>query len=251
MKNSASFESSLSRFGIGLFETIKVINGKPIFIDEHMDRIYDSIRELDINFKISKDSLKEEIFKYIENEDYKALRITVFDEGYNLSLRNINYTCEDYINGYKINISPIRRGNSFIYKHKTTNYAENIYSKKYAADNGYDEAIFINTENKILEGSMTNIFFIKDKKVYTPKEDMYILPGIIRNEIIKIIRDLNIQILECEIDFKEIHEFDFCFITNSLVDIIKVNNIEDIQYKKENDLFNQIVSKLKEKIYGC
>lgn len=251
MKNNASFESSLFKFGIGLFETIKIINGYPIFIDEHMDRMYNSIRELDINFKISKDTIKDEIFKYIKNEEYKALRITIFDEGYNLSFRDIHYKPEDYINGYKMNIAPIKRGNSFIYKHKTTNYIENIYSKKYAKDNGYDEALFINMENKILEGSMTNIFFIKNKKIYTPKEDMYILPGIIRNEIIKITRDLNMEMLECEIDLKEIHEFDFCFITNSLMDIIKVNNIQGIQYEKENNVFNQIVSKLKEKIYGC
>ncbi|SHK07314.1 aminotransferase class IV [Tepidibacter formicigenes] len=247
MKDKASFKSYLTKFGIGVFETIKVHNGNAIFLDKHLDRMYNSIKELNISFRISKNVLKKEIINYIKDIKYKALRVTIFDEGYNFSLRDISYKVEDYKKGYNLKISPIKRGKSLIHKYKTTNYFENIYSKRYALNEGYDEALFINMKNKILEGAMTNIFFIKEKKVYTPKEDLYILPGIIRSEVINILNSLSVDVLEEEIDLKEISKFEFCFITNSLMDLMRVNCIENINYNKENDLFNIINLKLKEK----
>ncbi|SHG96658.1 aminotransferase class IV [Tepidibacter thalassicus] len=250
MKNSASFKSDLTKFGIGVFETIKICRGNAIFLDKHLDRMYNSIKELNISFAVSKDILKKEIINYINDIEYKALRVTAFDEGYNFSLRDIPYIDEDYERGYNLKISPIRRGKSLIYKHKTSNYFENIYSKKYALNKGYDEALFVNLDNKVLEGSMTNIFFIKGEKVYTPRCDLYILSGIMRNEVICILNKLGITVLEKEIDLGEIDKFEFCFITNSLIDLMKVNSIEYINYKKENELFNLIDLQLKEMYNG-
>ena len=160
MKNSASFNSDLSKFGIGLFETIKV-EKDPIDLDLHINRMFNSIKELNINIQYSKEFLKNEILKYIDINgiENKALRLTVFDEGYNISTRDIPYNNEAYEKGFKLIISPIKRGNSIIYKHKTTNYYESIYSKRYANERGFDDGLFVDTDGKILECSMSNIFF--------------------------------------------------------------------------------------------
>ena len=64
MKNNVSFESDLSKFGIGLFETIK-INNDPEYLDLHMDRMFNSIEELGIDINYPKEFLKKEIFDYI------------------------------------------------------------------------------------------------------------------------------------------------------------------------------------------
>ncbi len=246
MKNSISFQSNLTKFGIGVFETIKVNKGKAIFLDEHLKRMYNSIKELDIPFQITRMKLKEEIINYIKNEEHKALRITICDEGYHFALRDIHYKKQDYEKGYKIKIAPIKRGTSFIYKHKTTNYLENMYSKKYALDHGCEESLFLNMKNKILEGSMTNIFFMREEKIYTPKEDLCILPGIVRNEVIKVARNLGVEVIEDEIDINELNKFNFSFITNSLMNMMKISAIEDVVYNEENDIFNHINLKLEE-----
>lgn len=245
MKNNISFNSELCKFGIGLFETIKVTN-RPIDFDIHMDRIFNSIKELNLNIKLERKFIENEILNYIENNNIinKALRLTVFDEGYNISTRDILYTQDIYIKGFKLNISPIKRGNSILYKHKTTNYFENIYTKNYANENGFDDGIFLNSEGTILECSMSNIFFIKDDIVLTPSSNLPILNGTKKKRIIETCQELNIKVEETEINVNEIHKFDFIFISNSLMGAMKVAQIEDILYDDKNIIFDRIVQAL-------
>ncbi|UPA29211.1 aminotransferase class IV [Terrisporobacter glycolicus] len=110
MKNSVSFNSELSKFGIGLFETIKIEDG-PIDLDLHMNRMFKSIESLNMNIKYHKEFLTQSILNYIDENKIKnkALRITVFDEGYNISTRPITYNEEIYKKGFKLTISPIKR----------------------------------------------------------------------------------------------------------------------------------------------
>ncbi|MDX5700925.1 aminotransferase class IV, partial [Clostridioides difficile] len=91
MKNNVGFDSSLSKFGIGLFETIRVKNGIAIDLNIHIERMISSINCLDLDINYKKDFLINEIVTYIKKENVinKALRITVFDEGYNISIRDI------------------------------------------------------------------------------------------------------------------------------------------------------------------
>lgn len=245
MKNSISFDSSLTKFGIGLFETIK-IEDHPVDFNLHMNRLYHSVEELNINVNIEKNILEDEILNYIKNNNIKnkALRVTLFDEGYNISIRDIIYNDKIYNKGFKLTISPIKRGNSILYKHKTTNYFENIYTKEYANKNGFNDAIFLNTDNKILECSMCNIFFIKGNKIYTPSDKLPILNGIMKKRIEDICVELNIEVIKKEICLDEINKFEFSFVTNSLMGAMKVISIEDIQYDNENMLFSKIISRL-------
>ena len=245
MKNNISFNSDLCKFGIGLFETIKITN-RPIDFDIHMDRIFNSIKELNLNIKLERKFIENEILNYIENNNIinKALRLTVFDEGYNISTRDILYTQDMYKKGFKLNISPIKRGNSILYKHKTTNYFENIYTKNYANENGFDDGIFLNSEGTILECSMSNIFFIKDDIVLTPSSNLPILNGTKKKRIIEACQELNIKVEETEINVNEIHKFDFIFISNSLMGAMKVAQIEDILYDDKNIIFDRIVQAL-------
>ena len=245
MKNNISFNSELCKFGIGLFETIKVTN-RPIDFDIHMDRIFNSIKELNLNIKLERKFIENEILNYIQNNNIinKALRLTVFDEGYNISTRDILYTQDMYKKGFKLNISPIKRGNSILYKHKTTNYFENIYTKNYANEKDFDDGIFLNSEGIILECSMSNIFFIKDDIVLTPSSNLPILNGTKKKRIIEACQELNINVEESEINVNEIHKFDFIFISNSLMGAMKVAQIEDILYDDKNIIFDKIVQAL-------
>ena len=245
MKNNISFNSSLSKFGIGLFETIKIEN-EPIDFELHINRLYSSVKDLNIKTIVDKNTLTEEVLIYIKENNIKnkALRITLFDEGYNISTRDIIYNDKMYNEGFKLTISPIKRGDSIIYRHKTTNYFENIYTKDYAVKHGFDDAIFLNTEGKILECSMCNIFFIKDNKIYTPKDELPILNGIMKKRIEDICVELNIELIKSEIYIDEIKDFEISFVTNSLMKAMKVQSIENIKYNNDNILFKKILSKL-------
>ncbi len=246
MKNSVSFKSELSKFGIGLFETIKIENSIPIELDLHLDRMYNSIEELNLNISEDKYDLKSKILSYIDENNivYKALRVTVFDEGYNISTRDIVYNKEMYNKGLKLMLSTNKRGDSILYKHKTTNYFENIYIKRYALENGFDDAIFLDYENRILECSISNIFFIKNNQIYTPNKDLSILNGIMKKRIIRLCGELKINIVETDIKITDLKKFEFCFVSNSLMGIMKVEKINDIKFKQNNDIFNELWSRI-------
>ena len=209
MKNNISFNSKLSKFGIGLFETIKIEN-EPIDFDLHMNRLYNSVRDLNIKIDIDKSTLKDKVLMYIKHNNIKnkALRVTLFDEGYNISTRDIIYNDKMYNEGFKLTISPIKRGDSIIYRHKTTNY------------------------------------FIKDNKIYTPKDELPILNGIMKKRIEDICIELNIEVVKKEIYIDEINDFEFSFVTNSLMGAMKVKLIENTKYNNDNILFKKILSKL-------
>lgn len=247
MKNKVSFDSELSKFGMGLFETIKIEQGIPKYLDMHLDRIFKSVKDLNINIKEKKDNIKIILLEYIkENKiDNKALRLTLFDEGYNISTRDIIYDENMYKKGFKLSVSPIKRGDSILYKHKTTNYFENIYTKKYAVRNGFDDAIFLDTENKILECSMSNIFFIKNRQIYTPDKELPILNGIMKRRIKNLCKELQINMVESDIKINNISDFDFCFVSNSLMGAMKVTHINDIKFDDYNDTFNILWRNLK------
>lgn len=245
MKNNISFSSELTKFGIGLFETIKV-EEKPKNLELHMERMFNSIKELKLNINYSKEFLEIKILEYIQNNKIKnkALRITVFDEGYNISTRDILYNNKSYEDGFKLNISPIKRGDSIIYRHKTTNYFENIYTKKFANENGFDDGLFTDINGVVLECSMSNIFFIKDKTIFTPDKELPILNGTMKKRIMDICVELDIEIIEKKITISEISNFNFTFITNSLMEIMKVTQIENRIYNKENETFSKILAYL-------
>ena len=237
MKNNVSFNSTLTKFGMGLFETIKVTD-YPLDLDLHMNRLFKSIKELNLSIENDKEFYKETILKYIKenNVKNKALRLTVFDEGYNISLRDITYNEDTYKKGFSLCISPIKRGDSIIYRHKTTNYFESMYSKHYATDRNFDDAIFLDSLSNILECSMSNIFFIKQNTLYTPKKTSPLLNGIMKLNIETICKKLNINLVECDINISSIDEFESVFVTNSLMGIMPVTNIEKNNYNKENKL---------------
>ncbi|MPM98631.1 hypothetical protein SDC9_145819 [bioreactor metagenome] len=209
-----------------------------------MNRMFKSIESLNLNIKYHKEFLTQAILNYIDDNKIKnkALRITVFDEGYNISTRPITYSEEIYNKGFKLTISPIKRGDSIIYKHKTTNYYENIYTKKYATENNFDDGLFVNYENIILECSMSNIFFIKEDKIYTPHDELPILNGIMKRKILDICKKLNIEVIEGEIKLEDINNFDFAFISNSLMKAMKISQIDKIAYPSNNEVFEKIIS---------
>ncbi|PRX28897.1 4-amino-4-deoxychorismate lyase [Orenia metallireducens] len=250
MKNNVAFDSELAKFGIGLFETIKIWNSHPIFLKEHLERLYSSIEELKVPFEMSKEELIYEILDYSGGVKYQALRVTICAAGYNFSLRDINYSAADYEEGYRVKVASFKRGSSPLHRHKTANYWENIYARREALGSGYNEALLLNTDDKILEGSISNTFFIKDEVLYTPSKELELLPGIIRAKVIETAKKLDIEVKQEKININEIVDFDFAFLTNSLMDLMKVRNIEEIEYDKQNSLFDSLVSEFNHQAYG-
>lgn len=216
-------------FGLGLFETILLYKGKPVFLDGHLARINKSIVDLGLNIdKLERD----EVFQYLNNKnilEYEVLKIVLSEKNRLFLKREYIYTEKDYQKGFSLNISKVRRNESSIFTfHKTLNYGDNILEKRKSKKLGYDEPIFLNSKNQITEGATSNIFVVVEDKIYTPKLSCGLLNGIVRQYIIS-----NYDVIEKEIDIEFLNNADEIFLTNSLFGIMPVNNLEKKVFKSQ------------------
>ena len=204
----------------GVFETI-LVKTMPIFLEEHIQRLNKSIIELELGELI----YKEEVIKFINQHNIKnkALKITVTEKNLIYSIREIKYKDNDYQKGFKVGISKVlRNSTSRIVGFKTLNYLENIIEYEICQRNGLNEAIFFNEQGYLCEGCTTNIFIVKNGKIYTPKIECGLLPGVVRKWVID-----NFDVIETKITKDELLNSDEVFLTNSLVGVIKVSEIEN------------------------
>ena len=106
-------------FGLGLFETILLYKGKPVFLDEHLARINKSIVDLGLNIdKLERD----EVFQYLNNKnilEYEVLKIVLSEKNRLFLKREYTYTEKDYQKGFSLNISKVRRNESSIFNSKS------------------------------------------------------------------------------------------------------------------------------------
>ncbi len=149
----------------------------------------------------------------------------------------MTYQKEDYDEGMKLILSSVKRNaHSHMTYLKSLNYADNLLEKQKAIQAGYHEALFLNTEGFVAEGSMTNLFFIKNGQIFTPDCHCGLLQGVIRKWVMT-----HYSVTEGYYTLEEVINSDGVFITNSILGIMKVMSIGDVPIR-ENDLIKNIHS---------
>lgn len=205
-------------FGLGAFETVAVYH-HPVFLREHLERLNRAMTFLGLSGQVT----EEEVYAYLEEHPVEcgALKIVVSEKNRLFLTRKNPYTQEIYEKGFLADFAKVRRNETspFTY-HKTLNYGDSILEKRRAAGEGLDEVIFRNGRGEICEGAVTNIFFAKKGKVFTPEISCGLLPGILRNYLMK-----SLEVTERKIMPEELAEFDECFVTNSLMGIMSVRKL--------------------------
>ena len=243
------------QFGLGAFETIAVEAGKPIFLDKHLKRLERAAEFLHLGTLSDRGITEKQILRYLEEQEqlpesrenfanmtqlpesrenfsditHCALKIMLSKENVVFSMRANPYTPERYEKGFVLDISLVKRNetSSLVY-HKTMNYGDCILEKRNAAAAGVDERLFLNTKDQICEGTVSNIFFVKQGKLYTPDTRCGLLPGILREYICE-----TQHVEEAIIYPKDLKEYEECFVTNSLMGIMPVRQIEETLFTEE------------------
>ena len=158
-----------------------------------------------------------------------ALKIMLSKENVVFSMRANPYTPERYEKGFVLDISSVKRNEtSPLVYHKTMNYGDCILEKRNALAAGVDERLFLNTKDQICEGTVSNIFFVKQGKLYTPEVRCGLLPGILREYICE-----TQHVEETTIYSKDLKAYEECFVTNSLMGIIPVRQVGAISFTEE------------------
>jgi len=216
-------------FGRSVFETI-LIKDKPIFLKEHINRINSGAKALKIKNEIS----EEYVLKLLNEHDIRncALKIILSPENTILTTRPITYKKHHYEQGFFLNVSSVIKNETSLLPYlKWTGYIENLLIKEKANEDGFDDAIMLNSKGYITETTIANIFFFKENTIHTPAIDCGLLDGIVRNWIIE-----NYSVIEGHYTLDDLINSQGVFLTNSLMGIIKVSRITGLPIKESGVL---------------
>jgi len=237
-------------YGDAVFETIKAVNGQLFFWEDHYFRLMASMRilRMAIPMHFSMEFLEDEIKKTIRAAafDKQAVRIKLYvnrKEGgkYNPTNHDVDYFIELEATGnpfYTFNEDPYRVElfkDHYIYANllstlKSNAKTVNVLGSIYATENGYQNCLLLNEKKMVVEALQGNLFLVKGTTIITPPTSDGCLRGIIRKQLIEIVKTLE----EYTIEEKSISSFDLqkadeLFITNVMIGIQPISN-----YRKKN-----------------
>ena len=252
-------------YGTGVFEGVRAYEteqGPAIFrLQDHTSRLFKSAELIGMNIPYSQTELMEAQCESVKINKLKNAYIRPLcfygNEGMGLRADNLKvhasvsswdwgaYLGEDKIkNGIKVKVSPFpkRAADSMLYKANATgNYLNSMLALQDALSSGYDEALILDTENTVNEGSGENFFIVKNETLITPGLST-VLDGITRKTIIQLAADLEISTEEKKIELDEVYNCDEAFFTGTAAEvtpIIQINN-ESIGNRKPGKITSML-----------
>jgi branched-chain amino acid aminotransferase len=227
-----------------IYEVIRIINGKCLFLEDHLNRLYDSINETNLQLNLNQNEVIKNIFKLVSSNSLinGNIRIDVCVEEKEIYLLSQiiphNYpSSDDYLKGV---IAITYKGERDNPNAKILNSDFRARVNKIIVESNAWEALLINHQNNITEGSKSNIFAIKGKIVFTPPTQK-VLPGITRKHVIDICKKLDIKLIEHDISYAEISRYDSFFITGTSPKILPLKMIDDIYFKISSNILKNIM----------
>ena len=251
-------------YGDAVFETVKIIDAKILFLEDHYFRLMSSMRvvRMEIPMNFTMEYFEKQIIdlakaKNLENS--ARARITVFrnEGGYYLpvnntvsflinaeSLENKLYSIDQ--KEYQVDLYT----DFYVTKHilssiKTTNKILNVTASIYANENDLDNCLLLNDSKNVVEALQGNVFMLKGNKLITPPISEGCLNGVMRKQILALAKKIeNLEVVEEIISPFDLQKADELFITNVIKGIQPISKYRKKEYA--TDLANILVQKLNE-----
>ncbi|MDX8361904.1 D-amino-acid transaminase [Cytobacillus sp. IB215316] len=243
------------QFGDGIYEVIRVYDGKPFLLKAHLNRLEMSAKEILIDLPFSLEKVNELILEGITRSELKdaqvyiqvtrgiAPRDHIFPKvpaQFSMTVRPSRHV--DRVkrqNGVALqSFEDTRWANCFI---KSLNLLPNVITKQKASEAGYDEAVFIRN-GIVTECSSCNLFAVRDGVAYTHPATNHILHGITREAVINIASQNDLSVKEHPFDIDFLYNADEVFITSTSIEILPVNKIDNMNISMNNPITKQLIS---------
>lgn len=256
-------------FADGLFEVIRIVEGIPLFLEDHHKRMKESADFFKIPFPYTADDCYQQSVDLIEknqlydgelyweltrgDDEYREHRFRKEHKGtfaiLTIPLRHINP--ENWKKGVSLTVYPDLRHQ--LCEHKTINLLANCLAKNFAYDQkGYDSMMFRVDEKKrkyITEGGSSTYFLVKDGIIATPEIDN-ILPGITRKKVLALCKEAQIPVVQRRVFLDEIQHAEEIFLASTVSKVMPVNKIGEKSFPVDGQitrrlmgLFAQLVEK--------
>ncbi|RKQ88558.1 branched-chain-amino-acid transaminase [Brockia lithotrophica] len=232
-------------YGDGVFEGIRAYEGKVFRLREHMERLYASAHAILLEVPYSLEDFEEIVLETLRRNELATgyIRIVVTRGRGDLGLDPRScprasvvviaeplalFPKELYEKGIRLFTVAVRRPRQDILppQVKSLNYLNNVYAKVQARRAGYDEALLLNTEGYVTEGSGENIFVVKDGALLTPPPWVGILKGITRAAVLELAKERGIPAREEVLTLTDVYTADEVFLTGTAAEIVPVVEVD-------------------------
>jgi branched-chain amino acid aminotransferase len=247
IKNCNQFNEDLFKDGTSIYEVIRIEKGIPLFLENHLNRLFHSadISGLNINESYCDfETLTEELIK--RNQIFEGkIKIVIHYQANNRNEKNLllyftpHYfpTLTETREGVILGLCKAVRTNP---NAKILNTIARQKANHYIVENKLFEVLLHDSDNRITEGSRSNIFFIKDQMILTPPGNE-VLKGITRSNVFKLCKLNNISIIEKHIHLSDLPQMDAAFLSGTSIKVLPVKSIESIHYHVNNELLQNIM----------
>lgn len=232
-------------YGDGVFEGIRIYNGKVFRLKEHLERLYQSAKTILLEIPLKKEEMENAVLKTVEINSKKQgyIRIIVTRGEGSLGIDPVScvkptviiivadiqlYPAEYYKKGIEIITSSSRRipSDCLDPRIKSLNYLNNIMAKLEARLAGCLEAVMLNREGFVAECTGDNIFIVKNGELLTPAPYHGALDGITMQTVMEIAESLGTKIHRATLTRYDLYNADECFMTGTGAEIIPVIKID-------------------------
>jgi len=237
---SFPYEERAVQFGDGVYEVIRVYEGRPYLMKEHIDRLYRSLDAVRIHLSIDKDALTQLLSRLLEKNNMiedgqiylqvsrgSAKRSHVFPETTEPNIfayveKNPRHLDKLENGVHTITLPDERWNNCHI---KSLNLLPNVIAKQTALENNCYEAI-LHRDNIVTECGSSNIYLVKNGNIYTHPTTNHILKGCVRMAVERFTKDLDIPFIEEAFTLNDIQDADEMFLTSSTSEVLPVVQVD-------------------------
>jgi branched-subunit amino acid aminotransferase/4-amino-4-deoxychorismate lyase len=208
--------------GDGLFETLKTVDGKPILLDRHLDRLFTSADEL-LFVGADKNAISEKMREIAASDmaPIGRMRLTYFSNGE--FLISHEELLIDPAKIFSLGISPHRRySRDRIALHKTLSYTSAAHGLRMAASSGLDDLLYLNEHDEVIETGLANILVEKDGVLVTPRSESGLLPGIVRGVLLEWFP----EILEAALTLDDLKAANGLYLLSSIRELAPISHLE-------------------------
>jgi branched-chain amino acid aminotransferase len=230
-------------YGDSVYEATRTFNRKPFRIDQHLERLFNSAEKIELAPTLTREEILNAITKTIAASPHDNLSLRIIltrgtnrDIGLDPELSGPNNLI---IMTKSIPPNPdwwYTTGVSMIFHHKKStqkgslpksgNYQENMLAHKAAIEKGANDAIMVNSEGHVTEGSTSNVWLVNKGIIYTPSLGDGVLEGLTRKTLFEMARLQNIPMKEASLTQQDFLSADECFVTSTTRNIVPVTNID-------------------------
>ncbi len=238
LRSTCDFDPLLLQEGSGVYEVIRVIEGKPLFADEHVNRLFRSVRLAGMHCEPRENQIRSRLKVLIESNGLREgnIRFQFLDHPLHGRLflawviPAVYPLAKDYQDGVRLATLKAERD---IPNAKRDKMPVREKADRAIREKNVFEVLLVNRSGFVTEGSRSNVFFIAGKEIVTPPLSA-VLPGVTRSKIIGLVREAGITTREAPVAFSTLADFDAVFLSGTSINLLPVNKIDKLVFPTGN-----------------